>query len=172
MGLRNIPTPEQKAKVIELRKAGHSYAQITATTGIHRGTLFNIFKAAGLTKEYGSAAAALSAAGKARTISKPKTEVEVEVTTETISTAPAVQVTAPQVTVQNFCPKCAKAIVIAHAKFCYHCGAILLSEEEILAEELGNALRTLSQLGAVPSRSKDIIRDALAHGLSYLEKDK
>lgn len=170
MGLRNITTHEQKAKAIELRKAGHSYAQITATTGIRRGTLFNIFKAAGLTEEYGSYAATLAAIAKTRTT--PRLKAEVEVTTETISTAPAVQVTAPQVTVQNFCPKCTKAIVIAHAKFCYHCGAILLSEEEILAKELGNALRTLSQLGAVPSRSKDIIRDALAHSLSYLEKDK
>ena len=170
MKLRNFPTMEQQVKAINMRKAGYSYAQITEATGIKRGALFNLFKRAGLTEEYGSAAATLAALAKVRTTSK--TKAEIEATAETISTAPAVQVTTPQVAVQNFCPKCAKAIVITHAKFCYHCGAILLSEEEILSEELSNALKTLNQIGTIPSRLKDNIRDALAHGLSYLEKDK
>lgn len=150
--MRNTVSPELKAQIIAMRQCGHTYTEITKATGIGRGALGNIFTKAGLVNTRDPISAA----------------PEVMVESSPVTAAPA----APAAVVQKFCSKCAKAIVITPAKFCYHCGAALLSEEELLVEELNAALRTLGPLATIPSRTKDTIRDALVHSIAYLEKDK
>lgn len=67
------------------------------------------------------------------------------------------------------CPRCKKAVNVAGAKYCYHCGADVRSKRDILIEQNEALLKLFAFL---PENSRDTFRDTILATIKELKGDK
>lgn len=67
----------------------------------------------------------------------------------------------------KICPKCKRVVDVKGARFCYHCGADVRSEKEILVERNEQLLKIVTYL---PANTRDEFRDVIIANIEALKE--